>query len=133
MRIEKAVPPNYNEISDRFKLATLGSFNPVFAYGDILFNPTGLNIPPDLMVHEEVHSAQQRAMGVEEWWEMYLKSDSFRLDQEVEAYRAQYRYFSENFNRHRRRYELDRLASDLSSALYGNIIKKRAAMDLIAN
>mgnify|MGYP001572978364 CR=1 FL=1 len=131
MRIVNAPPPNYIAISDRFKLAKLKDFNPVFAYGDIIYNPTGDPISEDLMIHEEVHSRQQMEIGVEEWWNLYLESDSFRLEQEIEAYSAQYQYICQHGNREMRRKELDRLASNLASGLYGSIIKKKDALELI--
>lgn len=131
MKIVNAPPPNYIAISDKFKLGKLKGFTPVFAYGDTIYNPTGNMIHEDIMVHEEVHSRQQLEIGVEEWWNLYLESDSFRLEQEVEAYSAQYQYICQHGNREMRRKELDRLAGDLSSALYGAIVKKKDALELI--
>ncbi len=133
MKIVKAPPPNYVAISDTFHLDSLVGFTPVFAYGDTLYNPTGLPISDDLMVHEETHSRQQQSIGAEEWWKVYLKNEGFRLTQEVEAYREQYKFICQTFNRNTRRIALQRLARDLSSPLYGNIIKKHEAEEIIAN
>lgn len=135
MNIVKGLPPNYDAISKRFKFSSMeaGRFKPVFAYGDILYNPLGSNISIDLMVHEETHKMQQeRVGGPERWWEFYLDSDTFRLEQELEAYQAQYQSICLHASRNERRFELNRMANDLSSALYGNIIKKKDALALIA-
>lgn len=103
----------------------------VFTYGDKLYNPTGLEISPDLMAHEEVHSKQQAILGVEQWWALYLKDDAFRLTEEVEAYREQYRYAKENYNRELRREVLAHIVRNLASRLYGNIVNKQIAKELI--
>lgn len=134
MEIVKALPPNYEQISKRFHFSSLpATFNPVFAWGDKIYNPTGHPIPKDIMIHEEVHQKQQEQIGLERWWEYYLTNDGFRLEQEVEAYRVQYKWIAENSSRNVRREMLQSIARDLSSALYGNIIKKREAEALIAN
>lgn len=42
-----------------------------------------------LIAHEMVHVRQQAATGWLAWWWRYLTDESFRLDQELEAYRVQ--------------------------------------------
>jgi hypothetical protein len=129
MKIEKGFPPNIAEIAKRFRITP----ETVFAYGDTLYSPLGLGIPPDLMVHEEVHERQQSEAGVEQWWAMYLENESFRLSQEVEAYRAQWKYLQGVLNRKGRLAALNRLAENLASPMYGSIINKKLAKELIDN
>ena len=61
----------------------------IFTYGDMIYCNQELSI--GLCAHELTHVFQQLKMGKEKWWEQYLKDDKFRLEQEVEAYRQQYR------------------------------------------
>lgn len=110
----------------------LHGFNPVFTYGDILYNPTGGEISDDLMAHEETHAKQQSVYGVQDWWTRYLKDDTFRMTQELEAYRAQYKH-AQIYPRQVRRQLLDTISSNLSSRLYGKIVKKKEAKELISN
>lgn len=134
MKVVQGLPPNYDEIAKAFGFSSLpGTFNPVFAYGDTLYNPSGLPIAPDLMAHEETHEQQQSEIGVELWWQLYLENKSFRLKQEAEAYQNQYRYVLQHYTRSFRRSTLQKLAKDFSSALYGNIISKKLAEEIIEN
>lgn len=128
MKVKHEFPPNIAEIQ---KVFDLRGFNPVFTYGDTLYNPAGYNIPQDLMIHEEVHEKQQFAIGKEQWWELYLRDQDFRLSQEVEAYKEQYKFLKTVLNRKGRLAALNVLAENLSSKLYGQIINKKKAKELI--
>jgi len=130
MRIKHNLPPNYSEIVKHFP-AVVRMSGVVFTYGDTLFVPSGNTIPDHLMKHEETHQRQQAELGVETWWKMYFESPHFRLKQEVEAYRAQYAYIKEYSNRQSRRQLLQKLAKDLSKAMYGNLVSKAEAKRLI--
>lgn len=127
MKIVQAFPPNIDQILKKFKITD----HTVFAYGDTLYNPIGKDIPQDLMIHEETHERQQKDYGVEQWWQMYIEKPAFRLTQETEAYRNQYQFLKTVFNRLGRKVALNRLAEQLSSELYGNIINKSEAKGLI--
>jgi hypothetical protein len=129
VKIEQGFPPNILEIKNKFPITV----NTVYAYGETLYNPSGQEIPQDLMVHEETHQRQQQVLGVEQWWGMYLTQDGFRLRQEVEAYGEQYKFLKTVLNRKGRLGILQRLAQTLSSPLYGNIINKKEAQELIEN
>lgn len=130
MEIKQEFPPNISEIVKTFDIHGL---NPVFTYGDVLYNPTGGEISDDLMTHEETHAKQQRDFGKEDWWTRYLIDPTFRMMQEVEAYREQYKHIERTCNRAERRWYLEEFAKNLSSRLYGNIIKKKQAQELIKN
>lgn len=80
-------------------------------------------LPSHLMEHEETHLKQQRfskLYGIW-WWLKYICSKKFRFDQELEAYRAQYKFFVKYYHPTGRQEFLNKIARDLSSQLYGNI------------
>lgn len=87
----------------------------------------------DLIVHEETHRDQQMSyLTPGEWWEKYLEDPEFRLSQEVEAYRNQYREFIKKcHDRNKIFLFVHRIAGDLSSSLYGNMIDYQKAIKLI--
>lgn len=122
MKIIYKRPPNYNQIKGKFKFDDKVT---IFAYGNIIYNPSRLRLPKDVIIHEEVHEKQQSEIGVSEWWERYLEDDRFRLEQEIEAYREQYRFRGEDEE------YLDKLADILSGSVYGNIISKEEAKNEI--
>lgn len=125
MTILQSYPPNYERIRSCLSVRR----NCVFAYGNVLYNPSGLLIPSHLMVHEETHRDQQ-GPGVEEWWERYLQDPAFRLQQEIEAYRAQYRFVLRTEARPERRRLLAAFVRDLST-LYDLAITREQAIRMI--
>ena len=128
MKIIQGYPPNYDEIAKKFDLS---GRDVVFAFGDVLYNPSGNKVPSDLMVHEETHGKQQKN-EVMKWWEKYLKNKEFRLSQEIEAYQNQYQYFKEHCRSSLVLVKyLDFLAKELSSEMYGNMISYEKALQLI--
>ena len=87
------------------------------------------------MIHEQTHAFQQKSsrfFGPEDWWSMYLTDVKFRLAQELEAYRTQYKFIKDTYNRQNRKGLLKKISKDLSSELYGKIVSKEEATDLIA-
>lgn len=62
----------------------------IFAFGDTIYNPSGINIPPALLAHEEVHGKRQKAT-VEQWWESYLTDPEFRYNEELHAHAAEFK------------------------------------------
>lgn len=120
MNIVKAYPPNIE------KIKAVVQINPmtIFTYGDTIYNPGGHPIEnqSELIAHETVHAIQQGS-DPEAWWDKYLSDVHFRLEQEIDAYKAQYKKFRRmTINKKARNQLADRLARDLSSPLYGNII-----------
>lgn len=125
----KSFPPNIKKIRQRFNLPDKDI---VFTYGNILYNPTGNYIDHlPLIVHEETHMIQQGS-NPEEWWNKYLNDDSFRLSQEIEAYRNQYKV-AKKLIKDRNQLAVYRtiLAGDLSGPMYGNIISFFEALNEI--
>lgn len=88
MQIVKAYPPNYSTILQYLTPPK----DAVFAYGDTIYNPTGKDISPDVIIHEECHQRQMQGWQPDAWWFSYLMDKSFRLKVEVEAYATQYHF-----------------------------------------
>lgn len=129
MKIKNSYPPNYDELIKHFDIAD--NPNIIFTYGNKLYVPNKQNIPDDLIVHESIHMEQQKKIGVKEWWNKYIFDIDFRIDQEAEAYNAQYKYLKESFNRHDRRAKLKQLVEVFSGPVYGNILTPELAKELI--
>ncbi len=124
-------PPNIEKVAARLpdSVRTPGV---VFAYDGSIYFPQGADgvtfLPQDIIVHENVHFVQQAANGgAEPWWDLYLVDVEFRLEQEIEAYRAQLEYIDAHNNRDSRRWYLKEITRQLSSSLYGNILSPKQA------
>lgn len=91
-----------------------------------------LNPPSQKIYHEMVHLQEQKELGNEIWWEMYITNDKFRLDEELKAYRAEVKFIKKAIKNRNDAFEMIRnIAHDLSSEIYGNIISKDEALKLI--
>ncbi len=102
----------------------------VITYGDTVYSK--FPISPDLKVHEVTHVIQQREMGKDVWWKKYFEDVEFRLSQEKEAYINQSKWIKNNVkDRNERFRRLNKIANDLSSFVYGNIISKSEANKLL--
>lgn len=132
MKVIKDFPPNYNAIIGVFPVADRKGV--VFTYGDVIYAPyLKRKLPKHLLVHEGTHKRQQNG-NPEAWWDKYLSDVDFRLSQEIEAYRNQWTYVVKNSHNLKEKLELlDKLSTDLSDAMYGNIINKQQAKELIQN
>jgi hypothetical protein len=129
MEIINTWPPNIEAIK---KVFNLEGHNAVFAYGDKIYNPLKLDLQPHVIIHEQVHSVQQAAIGgPEAWWGKYLVDKDFRLVQEVEAYAKQYQFARKQINNEGAKRFLHEIASELSGSLYGNIVDYYEAHSLI--
>lgn len=129
MKILKQKPPNYNELQRFFPL-DLPDYVPLFPYGDIIYNPSGKEIPEDVIFHEEIHQKQQ-GDNPEKWWQRYMIDKDFRLAQELEAYAGQYNFIKKCYNNKAVKEALDELADNLSSPLYQLDISFEKAKTLI--
>jgi len=98
----------------------------IFAYDGVIYSNTKL--PDHLIVHENTHLKQQEKDGLEFWVENYLNDPSYRLKQEIEAYRNQIHSIKD---RNLRAQVLIHCVNDLSGPLYGNIISKEEAKKCI--
>lgn len=121
MKITVDYPPNFEQIDRAF--GPLGHKSILYAYGDTIYNPMDFVIAPQLIAHEEQHGQRQDLLGVEHWWDLYLKRESFRLQEETLAHRAEYQHMVSNApNRFGRRMALKHVAQRLAAPLYGRII-----------
>lgn len=127
MRVVNELPPNYADIIAAFP--GIRGRQPIFAWGDVIYNPHRIQIPPHLVDHERVHSERQ---GVSPglWWQRYIADPRFRLMEELLAHAAEYRAVigSPNSNRKARRGALKAIAQRLASPLYGSLISVADAM-----
>lgn len=121
-------PPNINEIRSHFNISGLDYI--VYTYGQKIFVPSGNKMPDELIKHETTHGEQQKKMGPKKWWDKYLADPEFRLEQELEAYRAQWRFLA-TASRQYRKFVLRRISKDLSGRMYGNMLTREEAQKLI--
>jgi len=131
VKIVNEYPPNYDKICEVFPTVK-NQKGIIFTYGDTCYVPGKKgSISAHLKVHERTHVKQQ-GDDPESWWDKYLTDPKFRLSQEVEAYRRQYKYFcgvchsfcdQKDF--------MNKIAGDLSSEIYGNLVTLDEAKELI--
>lgn len=94
-------------------------------------------LPDDLMVHEMVHFERQGSgedqAKADEFIKEYARNPVFRFNEELIAFRAQYKYLRKHHSRTDAYREANRFARELSSAIYGNICTFSQALDQIVN
>lgn len=139
-KIVKAYPPNYNDLSKVFPIK--GKRGIIYAYGERIYNPSGVVIHPWVLSHETVHCTRQLATdsdlypeeGLELWWYKYMTETQFRLDEEVLAHQAEWESIKQSHmsQRDKDRY-LIMMAERLSSPLYGSMVTYIQASDLITH
>lgn len=98
----------------------------IFALSEDIY--TNYDLTPDLLVHENVHLEQQAKIGVKEWVYDFLYNPTARLKYELEAYRKQLLSIKDRNYRAKVRLQS---ATNLSSSLYGSIISRQEAFDLL--
>ncbi len=104
----------------------------VFTVGNTIHSK--FRIPEDLMRHELTHVQQQSQYkgGYKKWWNDYFADDNFRLSQEVEAYRVQWKYIDATMkDRNEKARLLMAIVRDLSGGMYGNLVTQADAKKLI--
>jgi hypothetical protein len=93
-------PPNFERIQAAFPKSMNSGV--MFAYGNAIYNPSGIVIPPALIAHEEVHLRRQQELaprpgsttqwsGTELWWDRYLRDSEFRYNEELLAHAAEFK------------------------------------------
>lgn len=125
--IRTAFPPNIAKIRAVLPL----SGREVFAWAGVIFNPGGGPVPPEIIAHEEVHFRQQGRFP-RRWWKKFLKDEAFRLDQELEAHREEYRVFCRlHRDRNAQVLFLASLSRRLAKPMYGGLVSAAEAKALI--
>ena len=128
MKIVFDYPPIFDEIDSRFRVR---GKRIIYAWGDKIYNPMRIQIPNQLMAHEEVHGERQ-GNDIEGWWRRYIDDDKFRLAEEIPAHQAEYQVMLHNaVNRAQRRRVLIVVAKRLASPIYGRMISEGNAKKLI--
>lgn len=131
MRLKQGRPWFYALI--RWRIGDTGP-STLFTVGNTVYVSELESVSADVMTHERQHRVQQLSiapfLGPYIWWARYLWSPAFRLAQEAEAYRVQYRLHQPKDKNSRARY-LTGLASTLAGPLYGRMIDFQAALSTI--
>ncbi len=130
MKIVKGRPPNFDEIVAAIPHAA--NPNVLFAYGNTIYTPSGSEISPWIVAHEEIHSMRQGA-DPDGWWRRYLVDKQFRFTEELVAHRCEWRTWMNMGvrNRHDKRFMMRIIAGRLSGPLYGSIVNFDAARTMI--
>ena len=123
-------PPLYEKIAEAFSLYPNDFI--IFSWGDRIYNPNRLDIPPQLIAHEAVHGERQGSgQQIVDWWKQYIEDRLFRLTEEIPAHQAEYQYFLKHGNRRERRAALKVTAERLADPLYGRLIKPSDAIAVL--
>ena len=120
----------FADIDAKFRIAGKSI---IFAWGDTIYNPARISIPPHLMAHEEFHGWRQTQWtSIEQWWKDYIDSDAFRLEEEILAHQVEYRALLRvSSNRRARRRCLKETAKRLAAPLYGRMISPARAQKIL--
>lgn len=134
MRVIKAYPPNFAALAKHFPIK--GKQGILYAFGDTLYNPSGVKVTPWIMAHEEVHGMRQQDEGMflDRWWDEYISYPDFRLKEELLAHQAEMRMFqAHNSGFGVWVHYLNNIATRLSSPLYGSLLSFEEAKRRIAD
>jgi len=124
----KEKPPVFQACVDKFGISWNGGV--IFTYGDTIH--CKFRVGPQKIAHEKVHIKQQFAYGVEAWWDRYLADEQFRLEQELEAYKAEISWVYTKCRYIGLRARIfDAIVADLSSFMYGKIVTPEEARKLL--
>lgn len=143
MKIIRELPPNIDELDRVFGVRKMLETSPVwFAFGDRIYNPNRVDIPPAIMVHELVHCDRQKRLsgGPEMWWKAYVEHPDYRLAEEIPAHQAEYEWWRKKAHTLRRikgwrspmDYHLAHIAMRLAGPMYGSLVPLSEAKKLIS-
>lgn len=128
IKFSKQKPPIYDKCEEMFGVKWKKGI--IITYGNTIHCKYKLKEPK--ISHESVHVRQQLEMGVEEWWNRYFEDRQFRLNQEVEAYRAEIKWIRHNIKGMDLKSKMiEKIVDDISSEIYGSIVTKEEALELL--
>jgi hypothetical protein len=116
VKVLHTFPPNYAAINKAFKVRGKRIW---FCYRDTIYNPSRTPVPPEIMVHEQVHSGQQ-GNDPAGWWQRYIDDPAYRLAMEIPAHWAECRHLVDHGMPAER--VISWVARRLASPLYGGLI-----------
>lgn len=106
----------------------------IFSWGDRIYvlRPGPISAP--LLAHEAVHGGRQTTneLAIEHWWVRYMDDPAFRLAEEIPAHIAEFQAMCIGAGRNDRRRALSLVAGKLAAPLYGRLISKDRAKDVLA-
>ena len=123
--------PNLQVLKDRFGV---DERYVIISYGNAIYSPKK-ELTPDLLVHELIHCERQGFSpdSAKRWWEMYLRDENFRLQEELIAYKAQFEYCCKVYKDRNKRTKIQvALAQQLASEQYGKVITFGKALELLS-
>lgn len=128
MEVCFGLPPMYRELLRTFP--DIEGRRMLFTFGNTIFNPTEVVIPPQLYAHEAVHAKRQGA-NIDEyfaWWKEYMRDAKFRFDEELPAHVAEYHaYCKRHGDRNARAKALNEIVLRLAGPVYGCMVTQREA------
>ena len=128
IKIEKQKEfPFINEYRDLFPITD----DTIFVFKDKIF--TNNELPYDIVHHEIQHLKQQQKIGATQWIDNYLHDKEFRLKQELEAYIVQLQEVKKMGDKNELFEITAECARNISSPLYGNMIKYQKALKILTN
>lgn len=131
VKITFARPPVWDSVCLAFGIIPETA---IFTYGDKIHNPNMMDLYPHLIEHEKVHMHQQNFNDEDAaiWWGKFLRDPQFRVDQEAQAYAAQYDFICTTIKDRNRRNTIKlELAGILAGPLYHNTVSRSEAVALI--
>ena len=124
----KEKPPIYEKAHEIFGVKWKKKV--IFTYGNTIHCKNVIG--KQKINHEVVHVYQQMEYGKDKWWDRYFEDVNFRLGQEVEAYLNEIKWVKANvFDMKLRSIILNKIASDLSSPMYGSMVSFKNAKEIL--
>lgn len=128
IKLSKECPPIYSRLHDKFGVEWEDGL--IIAHSPYIY--CLIDIPPEKMVHECVHTKRQDEIGVDLWYDRYIEDDAFRLDEEVRAYREEFKFLKKYVKDREFLFHLrNDICKNLSSSIYGNLVTLDEALNII--
>lgn len=130
MKIKYRKPEIYDTIKKYFDIRWEHGI--VITYGDTVYHHPKFSLPPEKIIHEQVHIDQQTAMGAKEWWDKYFVDPTFRLEQELEAYKREANFVRATIkDKNTVTRLIHEMCISLSGVIYGNVVTYSEAKELL--